>query len=103
MKKFWLTKFKAVSFGSYEIPVNKRLGFNINDINQIDSESSSDDCDSDDSYNTNSSNTSNETVSNTTTSNHNVYDLFQNRKKKYSNLFITSSNINVNNISLSDH
>merc|ERR1712082_136010 len=94
VKKFWLTKFKGVSFGSYEIPANKRLGFNTNDINQIDSELSSNGCDSNDSSDSNSSNdtVSNTTTSNTTANNHNVYDFFENRKKKYSNLFITTTN-----------
>merc|ERR1712082_83768 len=105
VKKFWLTKFKGVSFGSYEIPVNKRLGFNTNAINQIDSELSSNGCDSNDSSDSSdssgSSSSNNDTVSNTTTSNHNVYDFFENRKKKYSNLFIATTNSNVNNISLS--
>ena len=104
VKKFWLTKFKAVSFGSYEIPANKILGFNTNDINQIDSELSSNGCDSNDSSDSNTSNdtvSNSSTTSNITTNNHNVYDFFENRKKKYSNLFIGTTNTNVNNISLS--
>merc|ERR1712082_388049 len=111
VKKFWLTKFKGVSFGPYEIPANKRLGFNTNAINQIDSELSSNGCDSNDSSDSSdssgSSSSNNDTVSNTTTTsntttnNHNVYDFFENRKKKYSNLFIATTNSNVNNISLS--
>ena len=98
IKKFWLTEFEAVSFGSYKIPFIKRKNFDNLDYSESESsDTSGTSDDDDDDINDNSNNSISDTCSdNENNTNNDILELFRNRNLKYDHLFSVNTNDGVN-------